>query len=96
MFYTLRLDHEDDEAGGPISLLLGRGGVAVPGGGDGSHEPSTARVMETVAKAGGVGKKTRAREILRLMDGRGLTVYNRMKSCKHLKVHHVNTFITAV
>jgi hypothetical protein len=29
--------YEDDEPGGPISLLRGRGGVAVPGGGDGAH-----------------------------------------------------------
>jgi OTU domain-containing protein 3 len=58
--------YEDDEAGGPISLLRGRNGVAVPGGG-GDLEPSQGAVVATVAEAKGVGKKTRAREILCLM-----------------------------
>ena len=79
-YNSVRTRGTDDERepGGPIALDRrsgrgewmgwdGEGGGG--GGGGGGREPSAAAVAETVARSGGRGKKSRAREILRLFGG---------------------------
>ena len=60
--------NEYREASGPISLIKGHDGVAVPGW-LALRESAQGVVNEVVLRSGGDAKKRRAREVLRLFDG---------------------------